>query len=70
MITIPDTVLSKIEAHRPHLAGIIGNLKAADTPALVQKANIGSNEPKTLTSSYPSQIPEKQQNQPLTGPMG
>lgn len=28
MITIPDTVLDAIATHRPHLAGIVRNLRA------------------------------------------
>jgi hypothetical protein len=36
MKTIPVDVLDKIEAHRPHLAAIIGNLKAATGPELAR----------------------------------
>lgn len=34
MITIPDEVLEKIAAHRPHLACIVRNLRANPTRAV------------------------------------
>jgi hypothetical protein len=36
MTTIPSDVLEKIQVHRPHLAAIIGNLKAATGPELAR----------------------------------
>ncbi len=36
MITIPDEVLQKIQAHRPHLVAIITNLRQATTAALIR----------------------------------
>jgi hypothetical protein len=34
MITIPETVLAKIVAHRPHLAAIVRNLKVNPSRAV------------------------------------
>lgn len=33
MITIPDSVLSKIQSHRPHLAPLVKNLRGAPSAA-------------------------------------
>jgi hypothetical protein len=48
MITIPLEILEKIQSHRPHLGAMIGNLKAATSPALARKHRARAEAPARL----------------------
>ena len=48
MITIPLEILEKIQSHRPHLGAMIGNLKAATSPALARKRRARAEAPARL----------------------
>ena len=43
MITIPETVLDQIAAHRPHLAGMIRNLRADPLRAVQYEKALADN---------------------------